>query len=120
MLRAADTSRFNSTMTSLNGAKAPQVIDSPAAWLRLSVAVLLSTIAGVGMWSIMVALPAIQAEFGGSRADATLPFTMVMVGFAGGGVVMGRLSDRFGVAVPLGPGVLLLSAGYVATGWATS
>ena len=107
-------------MTSSNGANAPQVIDSPTAWLRLSVAVLLSTIGGVGMWSIMVALPAIQAEFGVSRADATLPFTMVMVGFAGGGVVMGRLADRFGIAVPLGLGVLMLSAGYVATGWATS
>jgi hypothetical protein len=54
-------------MTSLNGAIAPQVIDSPSAWLRLGVAAALSTIGGVGMWSIMVALPAIQAEFGVSR-----------------------------------------------------
>jgi MFS family permease len=107
-------------MISSNGAKAPQLIDSPTAWLRLSVAVLLSTIGGVGMWSIMVALPAVQAEFGVSRADATLPFTMVMVGFAGGGVVMGRLADRFGVAVPLGLGALMMSAGYVATGWAST
>ena len=93
-------------MTSLDGARAPQVIDSPAAWLRLGVAVAISTIGGVGMWSIMVALPAIQAEFGVSRADATLPFTMVMFGFAGGGVVMGRLADRFGISVPLGIGTL--------------
>ena len=107
-------------MTSPNGAKAPQVIDSPSAWLRLGVAVAISTIGGVGMWSIMVALPAIQAEFGVSRADATLPFTMVMFGFAGGGVVMGRLADRFGIAVPLGIGTLALSAGYLATGWASS
>jgi MFS family permease len=67
-----------------------------------------------------VALPAIQAEFGVSRADATLPFTMVMFGFAGGGVVMGRLADRFGIAVPLGIGTVALSAGYLATGWASS
>jgi len=107
-------------MTSPNGAKAPQVIDSPSAWLRLGMAVAISTIGGVGMWSIMVALPAIQAEFGVSRADATLPFTMVMFGFAGGGVVMGRLADRFGIAVPLGIGTLALSAGYLATGWASS
>ena len=107
-------------MTSPNGAKAPQVIDSPSAWLRLGMAVAISTIGGVGMWSIMVALPAIQAEFGVSRADATLPFTMVMFGFAGGGVVMGRLADRFGIAVPLGIGTVALSAGYLATGWASS
>ena len=72
--------------------------DSAAAWLRLAVAVVLSTIGGVGMWSIMVALPAIQTDFGVSRADASLPFTMVMFGFAGGGIVMGRLADRFGIA----------------------
>jgi MFS family permease len=77
-----------------------------------------STIGGVGMWSIMVTLPALQAEFGVPRADATLPFTMVMIGFAGGGVLLGRLADRFGIATPLGIGTLALSAGYLATGWA--
>jgi len=107
-------------MTSLNGAIAPQVIDSPSAWLRLAVAATLSTIGGVGMWSIMVALPAIQADFGVSRAEATLPFTMVMFGFAGGGIVMGRLADRFGIAVPLGIGTLASSLGYLATGWSSS
>ena len=65
----------------------------------------------------MVALPALQTDFGVSRADASLPFTMVMFGFAGGGVLMGRLADRFGIAVPLGIGTLAVSAGYLATGW---
>jgi len=72
------------------------------------------------MWSIMVALPTIQADFGVSRADASLPFTMVMFGFAGGGVLMGRLADRFGIAVPLALGTLAVSAGYLATGWSSS
>ncbi|HEY7230840.1 MAG TPA: MFS transporter [Pseudolabrys sp.] len=96
------------------------VVDSPAAWLRLLVAMALSTIGGVGMWSIMVALPTIQADFGVSRANASLPFTMVMFGFAGGGVLMGRLADRFGIAVPLAVGTLAVSAGYLATGWSSS
>ena len=72
------------------------------------------------MWSIMVALPTIQADFGVSRANASLPFTMVMFGFAGGGVLMGRLADRFGIAVPLALGTLAVSAGYLATGWSSS
>ena len=70
------------------------------------------------MWSVMVALPAIQAEFGVARADASLPFTMVMVGFAGGGVLMGRLGDRYGIAVPLALGAVLMAAGYIAVGFA--
>jgi len=95
-------------------------IDSPYAWVRLGIAVLLSTIGGVGMWSVMVALPAIQADFGVARADASLPFTMVMVGFAGGGILMGRLADRFGIAVPLSVGTLMMTAGYIAVGYAPS
>ena len=38
--------------------------ESSYAWGRLAVASLLSTIGGVGMWSVVVALPAVQAEFG--------------------------------------------------------
>ncbi|MDP2409841.1 MAG: MFS transporter [Pseudolabrys sp.] len=94
--------------------------DSAAAWLRLGIAMALSTIGGVGMWSFMVALPAIQTDFGIGRAEASLPFTFAMIGFACGGVVMGRLADRFGIAVPLALGTLLLGLGYLAVGQASS
>jgi len=100
--------------------RAESPADSAAAWLRLAVVVLLATIGGIGMWSFVVALPAIQAEFGIARADASLPFTMQMIGFAGGGVLMGRLVDRYGIAAPLGLGTISLSAGYLATGWSSS
>src|SRR5262252_2694830 len=100
--------------------QAASLTDSAAAWLRLVVAMMLSTIGGVGMWSIMVALPAIQTDFGVSRADATLPFTMVMLGFGGGGVLTGRLTDRFGIAMPLGVGAIAMSVGYLATGWSAN
>jgi MFS family permease len=98
----------------------PDPTDTAKAWLRLGVAVLLSTIGGVGMWSVVVALPAIQADFGVARADATLPYTLAMLGFAGGGVLMGRLADRFGVAVPLALGTLALGLGYLAVGQAST
>jgi MFS family permease len=95
----------------------PGDIESPYAWLRLTAAVIISTIGGVGMWSYQVALPAIQTDFGLTRADASLPFTMVMFGFAGGGVLLGQLADRFGIATPLAIGTLSVSAGYVAAGF---
>src|SRR5436189_157970 len=65
-------------------------VESPFAWLRLVAAVVLSTIGSVGVWSVPVVLPAVQAEFGVARADASLPFTLAMIGFACGGVAMGR------------------------------
>ncbi len=51
-------------------------LDSTASWRRLAVAVLLSTIGGVGMWSVVVVLPAVQAEFGAARGAAALPYTL--------------------------------------------
>ncbi len=107
-------------MTDQADSSSSSQIDSRAAWLRLVVAVLLSTLGGVGMWSFMVTLPAVQADFAVPRGDATLPYTFAMIGFAGGGVLMGRLSDRFGIAAPLALGTLLLVAGYLVVGLSTS
>jgi len=90
--------------------------DSGYAWLRLGLAVLISTIGGVGMWSGVVALPSLQAEFGVARADASLPYTFAMFGFALGGVAMGRLVDRFGIVLPIVIAALALGLGYVAAG----
>jgi MFS family permease len=95
-------------------------VDSSYSWLRLGVAVLLSTVGGVGMWSVVVALPAVQAEFGVARADASLPYTLAMVGVAFGGVLMGRLTDRFGIVIPTLCGAVALGLGYVASALSTS
>src|SRR5574337_841129 len=89
-------------------------VDSPYAWLRLVAALTMSTLGGVGMWSIVVALPAVQTEFGVARGGASLPYALTMVGFACGTVVMGRLADRFGVIVPVIGGTIALCLGYVA------
>jgi hypothetical protein len=72
-------------------------VDSPAAWLRVGLAVAVGTIGSIGMWSMPVALPFVQADFGLTRADASLPYTLAMMGFAVGGVAMGWLRSRWGV-----------------------
>jgi MFS family permease len=87
-------------------------IDSPYAWFRLAVAVLLSAIGGVGMWSVVVALPAVQADFALERGAASLPFTLTMIGFGLGGVMLGRLADRKGIIPPIMIGAASLGAGY--------
>ncbi|MDP3857037.1 MAG: MFS transporter [Stagnimonas sp.] len=93
-------------------------IESPYAWMRLAVSLVLMTIGGSGMYSVTVVLPRIQEEFGVARADASLPYTLTMIGFGLGGVLMGRLADRFGVIVPVGLGALGLGAGFIAAGLA--
>jgi MFS family permease len=86
---------------------------------RLAASLALSTIGGIGLWSVVVSLPAIEAEFGVDRGGASLPYTATMVGFAVGGVLMGRLADRFGIMVPIMLGTLMLGIGYVAAAQAS-
>ena len=95
-------------------------VESPFAWLRLAAAVMLGSIGTVGMWSVPVVLPLVQIDFGVARAEASLPFTLAMLGFAFGGVLMGRLADRFGVAAPVACGAAALGIGYVRAGLAPS
>src|SRR5688572_6783198 len=88
-----------------------------AAW-RLLVAVLIMTLGASGMYVIPVALPTVQADFGVARGQAALPFSLLMLGFGFGGLVMGRLADRHGVMVPLIIGGTCLGIGFVAAAFA--
>ncbi len=94
--------------------------ESAYAWRRLAASLALSTIGGVGLWSVVVVLPAVQAEFGVARGAASLPYTATMLGFAVGGLLMGRLADRLGIVPPLVVGSIALSLGYLLTARAAS
>ncbi len=90
--------------------------DSPASWARLAIAVALTTIGGLAMWSAVVVLPAVQAEFGIDRGAASLSYTAVMLGIAVGSVLMGRWTDRYGMLRPVLGGSVVLAAGFVLAG----
>jgi MFS family permease len=98
----------------------PGRIESPYAWARLFASLALMTLGGVAMYGVVVVLPAVQAEFGVPRADAALPYTLTMIGFGVGGILMGVLADRFGVIVPVLVGALGLGGGMVLAGMSQS
>ena len=81
--------------------------------MRLLVTLALMTIGTTGMYIMAVVLPAVQADFNSGRAVASLPYTIMMVGFGLGGILMGYLSDRHGVAAPLLVGAAGLGSGYI-------
>jgi MFS family permease len=95
-------------------------IDGTYAWMRLAISVLLGTLGGVGMWAIVVVMPTVQAEFGIDRADAALPYTATMLGFAAGNVVIGRAIDRMGYWVPALITSVMLGAGFILASFSTS
>ncbi len=87
-------------------------IDSPAAWRRLIVSLAVGSVGCVGFWSYVVALPAVQADFGVTRAEASLPYTLIMIGFGFGGLFMGWVTDRFGVFSALVGGAAIMAIAY--------
>jgi MFS family permease len=95
-------------------------VDSLYAWRRLVVTLALGTLACVGNWSVVVVLPSLQTEFDTLRGGASLPYTCTMLGFAAGGIIMGRLADRLGIVVPVLIGAVLLCAGYVLAAFTSS
>ena len=92
------------------------VPDSRRAWVRLGVAVLIGSLGSVGMWSVVVALPAVQSEFGVTRGTASLAYTLVMLGFGSGGVLTGKITDRYGIVMAIGLGIGILGLGYIGAG----
>jgi MFS family permease len=93
--------------------------DSRYAMLRLFVTLLIMTVGSSGMYVVSVVLPAVQADFGVARAAASLPYTLLMIGFGVGGVAMGKLADKYGVMWPLLLGAVCVGIGYVASSFAT-
>ena len=78
------------------------------------------TVGALGMYVVPVVLPAVQAEFGVARADASMPYSLMMIGYGVGGMLMGRLADRYGVMIPLLIGAVSLGLGFAAAAAADS
>jgi MFS family permease len=96
------------------------LIDSAYAARRLFITLLLMTLGGSSMYVVSVVLPEVQKEFDVSRADASLPYTLMMLGFGAGGLAMGKLADKWGVHVALWIGAVGVGSGFILAGMASN
>src|SRR5665647_899249 len=94
--------------------------DSRLAWVRLALALAIGSVGSVGMWSVVVAIPVVQAEFGATRGAVSLAFTLTMLGFGLGGVATGRITDRFGIVAAMALSIGFLGVAYVLAGLSTT
>ncbi|HEY4747507.1 MAG TPA: MFS transporter, partial [Steroidobacteraceae bacterium] len=88
--------------------------------MRLVLAVIIGSIGSVGMWSVVVVLPVVQAEFGASRGAVSLAFTLTMLGFGLGGVATGKITDRFGIVAAMALSISFLGIAYILAGLSTT
>lgn len=98
----------------------PDLIDSRHAAWRLLFTLGLVVLGNSSMYVVSVVLPAVQAEFGIGRADASLPYTLMMISLGLGGLLTGRLADRYGLMPVLWVGALATCAGFVLAGMSGS
>jgi MFS family permease len=94
--------------------------DSRQAWIQLGFALLIGSIGAVGMWTVVVVLPIVQAEFSATRGAVSLATTMVFLGFGLGGVVTGRITDRFGIVAAIALSIAVLGISFVLAGLAAA
>ena len=87
--------------------------------VRLFASLCLMAVAGSAMYAAILVLEPAAAEFGTGRGAGSMPYTLFMIGFAFGGVMMGRLSDRFGIIAPALLASLCLPAGLLFAARAT-
>ena len=93
--------------------------DSRQAWIRLVIALVIGSIGAVGMWAVVVVIPIVQTEFGATRGAVSLAFTLMMFGFGLGGVIAGKITDRFGIVAAMAISIAFLGVANVLAGLST-
>ncbi|NKC10782.1 MAG: MFS transporter [Gammaproteobacteria bacterium] len=81
--------------------------------IRLFTAFALLTCGGATMYVAIIGLKPVAAEFDATRAQGSLTYTFLMIGYGAGGILLGYLSDRLGVMLPA-----LFGCGCLAIGFA--
>jgi MFS family permease len=93
--------------------------DSSQAWVRLVLAVIIGSVGSAGMWTVVVVIPVVQAEFSATRGAVSLAYTLTMLGVGLGAVAAGKITDRFGIVTAIAISIGFLGVGYVAGGLST-
>jgi len=93
---------------------AGSITDTFKSWRRLLVALTIAIVANIGIWAFVVIMPSIEAEFGTPRSQTAFPYTMTMIGFGIGNVLLGRVLDKFGITRALIGGSLLIGFSFFA------
>ena len=88
--------------------------------IRLTTALALMTLGCSAMYAGVMVLEPLALELGTGRGNSSLIYGTFMIGFALGGLFMGRLADRMGIMIPALIGSLALPAGFYLAAHASS
>ena len=72
-------------------------IETRSSWVVASVSVVLLSLSFGALWITAVGLKPIAADLGGARSAPSLASSLAWLGSSVGGLLMGRLADRYGI-----------------------
>lgn len=88
-----------------------QTLDTRESWLIATIALVILAFSFGAPWIGVVALKAIAADTGGLRSVPALASALAWFGSGFGGILMGRLADRFGVRWTVMFGAVMIALG---------
>jgi MFS family permease len=86
-------------------------IETRHSWTVATVSLLLLGLSFGAMWITAVGLKSVAADMGGARSVPSLATSMAWLGSAAGGIMMGRIADRFGIRWTVITGTLMIAVG---------
>lgn len=89
-------------------------------WVVVAVSCAIIALGSASLYITVVALKPIALENGWSRAMTAGAYSAAMLGAGIGGILMGRLTDRFGIARPVAVGIVLLCLGCAVVSYTTT
>src|SRR5262249_39434344 len=88
-------------------------IETRTSWVVATVSVILLGLSFGGPWVVVVGLKAIAADMGGQRSVPALGGSLAWLGTAAGGIVMGRVAERYGVRWTVMFGAVMICIGLI-------
>jgi MFS family permease len=92
---------------------AARSIETRASWVVASVSLILLGFSFGGPWITAVGLKAIASDTGGARQVPALAVSLAFFGTGFGGILMGRIANRYGIRWPVITGATMIAVGLV-------
>jgi MFS family permease len=91
----------------------PRTIETRTSWVVASVSLALLGMSFGGPWITTVGLKAIAEDMGGARSVPSLAASLAWFGAALGGILMGRLAERYSIRLTVIIGSVMIAIGLV-------
>jgi MFS family permease len=88
-------------------------IETRTSWIVASISLILLGLSFGGPWITAVGLKAIAADTGGARQVPALAVSLAFFGTGVGGILMGRIANRYGIRWTVIAGTLMIALGLV-------